>query len=306
MSLKYAIIGTGAIGGYYGAMLAHGGKEVHFLFHSDYDYVKENGFQVDSVNGNFHLDKVNAYNSTKDMPQCDVVFVCLKSTNNVLLKDMLPPLLHKDTLVVMIQNGIGVEYDLQKLFPHLSIAAGLAFIGTGKVGKGHIHHQIFGKLTIAPYSFNNTALIDHIISDFTEVGMIAVTANYAEARWKKAVWNIPFNGLTVVLNTATNNILSNPATERLAYDMMIEVIRAANAVGVERAIPESFADNMMASTKTMPPYSPSMKLDFDFHRPLEINYIYSRPIEDALKAGYDMRKVAMLEVELKFIQDTYI
>ena len=63
--LKYAVIGTGAIGGYYGAMLAHGGKNVHFLLHSDYDYVKENGFQVDSVNGNFHLDKVNAYKSTK-------------------------------------------------------------------------------------------------------------------------------------------------------------------------------------------------------------------------------------------------
>lgn len=65
MSLKYSIIVTCAIGGYYGAMLAYGGTDVHFIFHSDYDYVKGNGFQVDSVNANFHLDKVNAYKSTK-------------------------------------------------------------------------------------------------------------------------------------------------------------------------------------------------------------------------------------------------
>ena len=114
MSLKYGIIGTGAIGGYYGGKLANGGKEVHFLFHSDYEYVKNHGLQVDSCEGSFHLDHVNAYNDTKSMPECDVVLVCLKTTRNEMLQQILPPILHKNTVVVMIQNGIGVEADLQK------------------------------------------------------------------------------------------------------------------------------------------------------------------------------------------------
>ena len=75
--MKYAIIGTGAIGGYYGARLAQSGQEVHFLLHSDFDYVKEHGLQVDSCDGSFHLDHVNAYRSTSDMPAVDVVLVCL-------------------------------------------------------------------------------------------------------------------------------------------------------------------------------------------------------------------------------------
>ena len=87
MSLKYGIIGTGAIGGYYGAKLAKAGNDVHFLFHNDYEYVKANGLQVDSVNGSFHLSDLAVYHNTKDMPQCDVVLVCLKSTNNYLLRD---------------------------------------------------------------------------------------------------------------------------------------------------------------------------------------------------------------------------
>lgn len=306
MPLRYGIIGTGAIGGYYGAKLAYSGKEVHFLFHNDYNYVKEHGLQVDSVNGDFHLCDVHAYKSTNDMPKCDVVLVCLKSTNNELLKEMLPPLLHNETLVILIQNGIGLEEDLQHVFPKLRIAAGLAFICSGKFAAGHISHQSQGRINIASYSCDEEQLINEVVTDFRTANIEAFSADYAEARWKKAIWNIPFNGMTVALNTTTDKLLANPATEELLHDLMLEVIRGANHTHLKRPIDESFADKMIAVTKSFPPYSPSMKLDFDFHRPLEIYYIYSRPIEEAKKAGYNMSKVSMLEKELKFIEHSYL
>ncbi len=104
--MSYAIIGTGAVGGYYGGRLAQSGQDVHFLFHRDYEHVREHGLTVHSCAGDFRLDHVNAYRSTTDMPQCDVVLVALKTVNETLLRDLLPPLLHKNTLVVLIQNGI--------------------------------------------------------------------------------------------------------------------------------------------------------------------------------------------------------
>ena len=122
--MRYGIIGTGAIGGYYGAKLAYAGQEVHFLLHSDYEYVKEHGLQVDSCEGSFHLNNVNAYQHTEEMPPCDVVLVGLKSVNNSKLQTLLPPLLHANTLVILIQNGIGVEEDVQKMFPEVQLAAG--------------------------------------------------------------------------------------------------------------------------------------------------------------------------------------
>ena len=115
--MRYGVIGVGAIGGYYGSKLAYSGQEVHFLSHSDYQFVKERGMQVDSCDGSFHLDQVNVYQNSADMPKCDVVIVGLKTTNNNLLPDLLPPLLHERTVVVLIQNGIGVEADVQKMFP---------------------------------------------------------------------------------------------------------------------------------------------------------------------------------------------
>ena len=73
--LRYGVIGVGAIGGYYGSKLAYSGQEVHFLSHSDYEFVKEHGMQVDSCDGSFHLDEVNVYRFAEDMPKCDVVIV---------------------------------------------------------------------------------------------------------------------------------------------------------------------------------------------------------------------------------------
>lgn len=299
--MKYAIIGTGAIGGYYGAKLAKGGQEVHFLLHSDYDFVKENGLQVYSCDGSFHLPKVNAYRSTQDMPEVDVVLVCLKSTRNHLLKDLLSPLVNEGTLVVMIQNGIGIEEDVEKLFPQVQLVAGLAFICSAKTEPGRVNHQCYGQINFGNYSCRDEVLFQQLVEEFNAAGVKAGVVEYHEARWKKAVWNMPFNGMTVALNTRTDLLLKNPSIRQLIREQMMEVVTVANALGVKN-LDESFVDRMIQMTDEMTPYSPSMKLDYDFHRPMEIEYLYSRPIAKAREAGLRMPKLEMLEAELRFIE----
>ena len=298
--MKYAIIGTGAIGGFYGARLDKAGFEVHFLLHTDYQYVVDHGLTIDSCDGNFTLPSPKVYDSTSEMPQCDVVIVALKTTQNHLLPSLLPPLLKPDTIILLIQNGIGVEADVQQLFPSQPIAAGMAFICSAKAGPGHINHQFYGNINIGNYSCHNPQRYNQMLADFRAAGIGAADVEYLEARWKKAVWNMPFNGMTVALNTTTNRLLSCESTHRLIYDQMLEVIGAAQALGVKN-LDTRFADKMIANTIKMPPYSPSMKLDFDFHRPMEINYLYTRPIAEAHAAGFAMPKLEMLEAELKFI-----
>ena len=298
--MKYAIIGTGAIGGFYGARLDKAGFEVHFLLHTDYQYVVDHGLTIDSCDGNFTLPSPKVYDSTSEMPQCDVVIVALKTTQNHLLSSLLPPLLKPDTIILLIQNGIGVEADVQQLFPSQPIAAGMAFICSAKAGPGHINHQFYGNINIGNYSCHNPQRYGQMLADFRAAGIGAADVEYLEARWKKAVWNMPFNGMTVALNTTTNRLLSCESTHRLIYDQMLEVIGAAQALGVKN-LDTRFADKMIANTIKMPPYSPSMKLDFDFHRPMEINYLYTRPIAEAHAAGFAMPKLEMLEAELQFI-----
>ena len=300
--MKYGIIGTGAIGGFYGGKLARLGQDVHFLLHSDYDYVREHGLQIDSCDGSFHLDHVNACRQTADMPVCDVVLVSLKTVNNHLLHDLLPPLLGPNTLVVMIQNGIGVEPDVQQMFPNVQLVAGLAFICSSKTEPGRVSHQCYGSINLASYSCRDEARMQQLVADFIGAGINTHQVEYHEARWKKAVWNMPFNGMTVALNTSTDRLLKNPSTRQLIREQMLEVIGAAQHLGVNN-IDSSFADKMLTTTDAMVPYSPSMKLDYDFHRPMEIDYLYTRPIAEARKAGYPMPKLEMLEAELRFLSE---
>lgn len=292
----------GAIGGYYGGKLAYSGQEVHFLSHSDYQFVKEKGLQVDSCDGSFHLDHINVYQDSRDMPKCDVVIVGLKTINNHLLAELLPPLLHEQTVVVLIQNGIGVEADVQAMFPGLQLIGGLAFICSSKTEPGRISHQCYGSINLGNYSCKDESRFQAILDDFTSAGIQAASVSYEEARWKKAVWNMPFNGMTVALNTRTDLLLKNPSTRQLIRDLMMEVVEASRTLGIT-GVDEAFVEKMIDMTDNMTPYSPSMKLDFDFHRPMEIHYLYTRPIEIAREAGYRMRKLEMLEAELRFLEE---
>lgn len=307
--LKYAIIGTGGIGGYYGGMLARSGFDVNFLLRSDYEYVRQNGLQVDSVRGNFHVDNVKAYRSTSEMPVCDVIFVCLKTSDNGILPHILPSILGKSSRVVLIQNGIGVEREVQEMLPDVVLAAGVAYVCTSKVGPGHIHHQDLGKLIIAPFTeggkiFADDAVLNQAVNDLTKAGVDASIDEYGGLRWKKSVWNIPFNGLTVVLNTTTDKLVANPESTELVRRLALEVIGAAKCCGFN--LSKDMADATIELTRGMIPYSPSMKLDYDRRHKMEIKYLYTNAIEEATRHGADMPLTRMLAEQLSFIEAGYL
>lgn len=301
--MRYGVIGTGAIGGYYGAKLAQGGQDVHFLFHSDYDYVREHGLRVNSGDGGFHLDHVNAYQDVRQMPKCDVVIVALKTVHEQMLRDMLPPLLTDDTVVLLIQNGMGMEQDVEQMVPGVKLAAGLAFICCSKTHPGVIDHLDLSGLNVGSYNAPQET-IDRMIAEMVSADIDARNVDYLEARWRKLLWNMPFNGLSVALHADTDSLVRNEATRRLLRAMTQEVIDAAHAVGV-KGLTDHDADAMIEMTTKMRPYKPSMRLDWDYHRPMEVYYLYTRPIEEARKAGQDMPLHRMLEAELKFMEEEY-
>jgi 2-dehydropantoate 2-reductase len=235
------------------------------------------------------------------MPKCDVVLVGLKSVNNGMLKELLTPLVGADTLVVLIQNGIGVEDDVQKMFPGVQLAAGLAFICSAKTEPGVVNHQCYGSINLANYSCRDEAKMQAVVDEFRAAGIETGLVEYNEARWKKAVWNMPFNGMTVALHTQTDKLLKNPSTRLLIREQMMEVVGAAQHLGVKN-LDEGFVEKMITMTDEMTAYSPSMRLDYDFHRKMEIYYLYTRPLEIAREAGFPMRKLEMLEAELRFLE----
>lgn len=304
---SYAVVGVGGVGGYFGGRLALAGRDVRFLLHSDYGHVAAHGLRVRSCKGDFALPRVAAFADAADVGRVDVVLVCLKTTRLPLLRDILPPLVDSRTTVVLIQNGIGVEAAVEALVPGVRLVAGLAFIGAEKIGPGLVDHKFFGNINLAPFNFAPDAELEVIAADFEEAGVPIRLMPYAEARWKKALWNMPYNGPSVVVGSRTDE-LSRGEGLRLTRALMEEVAGAAKALGVTRrdgtgpAITDREIDKSVELTLQMPPYWPSMKVDYDNRREMEIEFLYRRPIEMAAAAGYDMRMTRAVMMELEILQ----
>ena len=304
----WAVIGTGALGGYYGARLQQAGADVHFLLNSDCDHVRRHGLRIESVNGDFELPQVNAYQNADDLPACDVTVVALKATHNHLLPKLLPPPTRDGGLVVVLQNGLGVDEAAAEIVGPDKVVGGLCFICSNKVRPGHIHHLDYGRITLGEYTADQqsgglTDRLARLQADFERAAIpIALTPDLLEARWKKLVWNIPFNGLSVVLNASTVEMITRPPTRAISVALMEETLAAAAAVH-NRHIPPTFIDDMVSATEQMKPYQPSMKLDFDAGRSLEIEAIYGQPLRLAQQAKLDVPRLEMLYHQLKFLND---
>jgi 2-dehydropantoate 2-reductase len=309
----YAVLGTGALGGFYGARLQQAGCEVHFLLRSDYEQVQQHGLIVESIDGDFNLPQVNTYRDVHKMPTCDVVVVALKTTQNYLLPELLPPIVKPTSVVLVLQNGWGIETQVAEIVGSDRVMGGLCFLCSNKVGPGHIHHLDYGQITLADYAADYapcgiTDRMKQITSDFEQAGIaIELAEDLLIARWKKLMWNIPFNGLSVVLNATTDAMMANPQTRRLAKSLMQEVQAGCAACtqwlepGSDRAIPSDFIDTMLDYTTKMKPYRTSMKIDYDEGRSMEIEAIVGHPLRMAEQAGVELPKITMLYQQLKFL-----
>ncbi|OCR02286.1 2-dehydropantoate 2-reductase [Oscillatoriales cyanobacterium USR001] len=302
---SYAIIGTGALGGFYGARLQQAGLDVHFLLRSDYDYVKQHGLVIESPEGDFTLPQVNAYNDVNQMPKCDVVVLALKTTKNHLLSELLPHFAQNNSIFLILQNGLGIETKVAEIVGDRQVMGGLCFVCSNKVGPGNIHHLDYGTITIGEYfaqyqTGQITDSLNKIAADFELAGIpIIMTEDLLLARWKKLVWNIPYNGLSVVLDARTDRLMANPDTRILVEELMREVV--AGAKSCDRIIPDSFIHNMLDYTDKMKPYRTSMKLDYDEKRSLEVEAIFGTPLRIAQEAGINLPKIGMLYRQLKFL-----
>jgi 2-dehydropantoate 2-reductase len=297
MPRRYAIIGTGALGGFYGARLQRAGCEVHFLLHNDYQHVRQHGLICESKDGDFTLPQVNAYRDAREMPACDVVIVALKATQNHLL----PALLPDNGAVLLMQNGLGGEEFVAGIVGAQRVLCGLSFICSNKVGPGHIRHLDYGLVSLGEFATRGVSdRMRALAADLQQAGIpVQILDDFRVARWNKLVWNIPYNGLSVILDATTAELMANPDTRQLCEQIMREVVADAHACGVP--VENEAVAKMLDHTAKMTPYRTSMKIDFDEHRPMEVDAIFGNPLRAAQAAGAKSPLLEVLYRQLQFL-----
>src|SRR5438309_3700418 len=299
MNFRIAIVGSGAIGSYYGAKLAHGGSDVHFLMRGDLSEIRREGFSVHGKGENFRVAKVNCYNSTEEIGRCDLVLIAVKATSNADLVDLVPPLLHQRTALLTLQNGLGNEEFLAAHFGAERILGGLCFICLNRISRTLVERYDYGHIVIGEYGRAPQSRTHAIASEFKRCGVeCRVVEDLALERWRKLVWNIPFNGLSILaggIDTAA--IVGNKDLRQATLALMDEVIAAANKCG--HVLPSDAWREHMGRTETMGAYKPSTLLDWEAGRPLEIEPIWGEPLRRAVAAGGQMPRTEMIYALLK-------
>ncbi len=289
------VIGSGAVGGYYGARLAQHGSDVHFLLRSDFPEIRERGWSVRSIDGDFTLapGTFGAANDPSKLPKADLVLVTLKTTVNDQFEPLIAPILKSDTAILTLQNGLGNEECLAALFGREHVLGGIAFTCINRIGPGAIHHIAQGWVRIGEFGGGRSERVDRIAALFKASRIdCEPLEDLRRGRWQKLCWNIPFNGLGTVLDWTTDRLIATPESMRLVTGLMQEVIDGAAAVGA--ALPEGLADRLIESTRPMGAYLTSMQVDRRQRRDLEIEAILGEPLRQGTGAGAKMPMLGML------------
>jgi 2-dehydropantoate 2-reductase len=212
-----------------------------------------------------------------------------------------------DSDVVLMQNGLNMERQVALYTGNpKQVIGGLCFICSNKVGPGHVRHLDYGRVMFGRFDPDGgkVAVDDRlrtVAADFEAAGIPTIlTDDLVEARWRKLVWNIPYNGLSVVLDARTDELMANRQSAQLVEALMWEVVTDCQAV-TGRTIEPAFVEKMISDTVKMKPYRPSMKIDYDEKRPMEIEAIYGNPVRAAQHAGADSPLIEALYQQLCFL-----
>ncbi len=266
---------------------------------SDYEQVKERGLEIRSHLGDFTLSQVNCHRSTAEIGPCDLVIIAMKATANEVLLELLPPLLKEKTMILTLQNGLGCDDFLARHFGSERVLGGLCFVCINRIAPGVIHHIAQGQIALGEHSGAPQARTEALATELRRCGIdCKVEASLIAARWKKLVWNIPFNGLSIAAGGKdTAEILADAVLDKRVRDLMREIIETAGRLG--HAIPLSLIDDMIERTRTMAGYKPSSLIDFLAGSEVELEAIWGEPVRRAKEAGIEMPLVESLYQELK-------
>jgi len=297
--MKIAIVGAGAVGGWYGGLLALAGHEVHAISRSDHAVLQHSGLVLRDRQGERVARFRSAAAESRGIGPCDLVVVAAKATANAALPDLIRPLLGPATLLLTLQNGMGNVDAFTGLLPVERIVAGLCFVCINRIEPGVVANTHAGYIRMAAAVGPVNPAVSECVDLFRAAGVECRAEDSLEAvLWKKLCWNIPFNGLAIAAGGLTTDlIVADPALKSRARRLMEEVRSAAALRG--HVISDQHIQTQFDVTEGMGAYRPSSLIDYQEGREVEVQGIWGEPLRRGLAAGASMPELAQLQREIE-------
>ncbi|MBS0288684.1 MAG: ketopantoate reductase family protein [Proteobacteria bacterium] len=291
------IIGAGALGKAYGGLLSED-HELCYLMRSEYQATLSNkGFELEFIQQALKLQIENpqVVNDATQLIPSDIVIISLKTTQNQYIQSLLTRCLKKNSLILVIQNGIGNEEWISQFTQQCPIICGISTMGARRTSATSVEIFTLGELRLAPFQPEHLALCD-VIKNLFENALIPVpiriAQNYKELRWQKLLWNVPFSCLSVIYGKDAKVLATEPYLS-IVNAVINELVVLAKTQGV--SVTQEYIQKMLDLTRTLHGYFPSMYYDHIQGRPIEKEYIIDKVLVLAKQLQKDTPTLKLIE-----------
>jgi 2-dehydropantoate 2-reductase len=302
--MRFAILGSGAVGGYFGAKLARSGQDVTFIARGAHlDAIRARGLQIKSAKlGDFTVESA-AESDTSKVGPVDVVIVAVKAYDNATALPMLTPMIGNDTVVLTLQNGVDSADEVAAIVGQHHVLGGTTYVATALEGPGLIVQTGVHRSIIFGEVFGDGSRISPRVQAIADVLAAAdiQTTPVADGRvpiWDKFVYLAAFSGFTGASRLAIGHIWKYPHVQEMFYATCREVAAIARAEGV--TISANRFDTLEEYMTNIPPSTrSSLLIDLEQGKRIEVEALQGAAVRRARQHGVPVPILSTLYALLK-------
>jgi 2-dehydropantoate 2-reductase len=268
-------MGSGGVGGYFGARLAAAGNQVAFIARGAHlAAIQNEGLQVQSPLGDIHITPATATDDPAEVGAVDVVLFATKLYDTESAGELCKPFIGADTAVISLLNGVDSEKQLSRILGAEHVVGGVVRISAGIAAPGVIqHHSKFASIEFGELDGRSSGRLQHFLSTAREAQVDAMLRNDIEAAiWEKFIMLASFSGVTALTRLPAGPIRENPETWKLMEAAAVETGAVARACGVQ--LPETAVDDIVEMIRRLPDaMKSSMLMDLERGNRLELEWL---------------------------------
>jgi len=285
--MRIVVMGTGGVGGYFGARLAKSGCEVGFVARGkQLEAIRSQGLRVQSPLGDITLSRVTASDNPAELGPADLVLFGVKLWDTEQAAQLIRPLAGDDTAVVSFQNGVMKDDILKEALGARHVIGGVCYIAATIAEPGVIRHTgTMQKLVFGEYGGAVTPRIERFRDACVAAGIdVEVPASIEQAIWEKFVFLVALSGTTTLARTPIGPIRGNERARAFFQDVMDEVVQVARAEGVP--LPADHAAQRIAFADQLPAtMTSSMHGDLERGNRLEVEWLSGDVVRRGKRLG---------------------
>ncbi len=299
--MRVAVVGAGAVGGYFGARLvAAGNNEVAFVARGrQLEEARREGLKIKSIQGDLHIRSLFT-SEPGEIGPVDLILFCVKSYSTEEAAGDLAPLMGKETAILSLQNGVDNPDKIASLWGAEHTLAGVVYIAAEVIAPGIVGHSAGGRIVLGGLNGGASEQAKAVRELFVAAGVPCdVSAEIRKAMWGKLVWNAPFCAIACLARATAQEIVDSDSLEKLALDCMGEVIEAAKCRGIDLA--PSVLEDAVKLSRGLGPFKPSMLQDLEAGKPLEYEAFNGIVVKILRQAGRPAPVNEIFYAVLKFL-----